>query len=250
MPTRPRLDLPPVAERIYGEVGLDLHAGDLMYAGNLEHYLLVGANALGVIQAGQQLAGVGPPRSILDFGCGAGRVTRWLRAAFPDARISASDIREDDLKFCADRFSVEVWRGGSDVAALKAPGRYDIIWACSVLTHLPQEQAEGLVHKFVEWTEPGGLIFASLHGRRAIELRGIGQIGYIGDAAWEKIRAGYDASGYGYADYQKQRGYGISLCSLNWVADLVLRLKGMRLVFLGERSLDNHQDVVCLQRTD
>jgi cyclopropane fatty-acyl-phospholipid synthase-like methyltransferase len=71
----------------------------MLAAGGHEHYFAVGKSALNVIQATLVLAGVNSPKTILDFGCGAGRVTRWLRAAFPDAKISACDTREEDLKF-------------------------------------------------------------------------------------------------------------------------------------------------------
>ena len=36
-----------------------------------------------------------PPRCILELGCGPGTLTGWLRATFPEARLTAIDIAED-----------------------------------------------------------------------------------------------------------------------------------------------------------
>ena len=55
-----------------------------MHEGNDAHYLLCGASALTALHAACLLAGK-QPRSILDFGAGAGRVTRWLRAQWERA---------------------------------------------------------------------------------------------------------------------------------------------------------------------
>ena len=44
------------------------------------------------------------PRRILDMPCGHGRVTRVLRARFPDAAITVCDIDRDGAGFASDRF--------------------------------------------------------------------------------------------------------------------------------------------------
>jgi hypothetical protein len=55
-------------------------------------YFLVGASALAVIMSALGLGGGGDPGSILDFGSGAGRVTRWLKAAYPEAFLACCDL--------------------------------------------------------------------------------------------------------------------------------------------------------------
>ena len=84
-----RLDLNIVdpAAAYYDRVNLELYSGDAMYAGNDRHYLECGASALQVVLAALQLGRCRTPGNILDFGSGAGRVTRWLRAGFPSACI-------------------------------------------------------------------------------------------------------------------------------------------------------------------
>src|SRR3974377_710477 len=121
------LDLPQFIEPFLPQLKLTLAADDGMYAGNDRHYLSCGASALAVILSSLQLAGKSAPTSVLDFGAGAGRVTRWLRAATPDAAIDTCDLRASDMEFCAQAFETTSWVSGTDIASLKAPRAYDLI---------------------------------------------------------------------------------------------------------------------------
>jgi SAM-dependent methyltransferase len=230
--------------------GLSLRraAGDAMFAGNAEHYLRCGASALTALHAACLLAGL-RPRSILDFGSGAGRVTRWLRAHWPDAQLSATDLRAEDLEFCAAEFGCTTWVSGTDIAALQAPGTYDLIWAGSVLTHLDRGRAEALVARLLSWTRPGGLVVASLHGRscvpRAAEFKYYG----LERMRWYSlVHAFGNGAEYVYADYPQQLGYGISVVRASWIAALVEANPGTRLALHGERLWDDHHDVIALLR--
>ena len=51
----------------------------------LSHYYSIGADALRIVVKNLLAAGLAPPRRILDFPCGSGRVMRHMRAMFPDA---------------------------------------------------------------------------------------------------------------------------------------------------------------------
>jgi SAM-dependent methyltransferase len=241
------LRFPPVAERAFGRVNLCLHPDDVMFQGHVEHYLSVGASALNVIDAALQVAGINGVMKILDFGCGAGRVTRWLCAAFPEAEISVTDLRETDLEFCAKNFRVTPWPSGTEIDALQAPDRYDLIWAGSVLTHLPAAKSLNLLNKLIGWTRPGGLLVVSLHGRTAIDIRRRNVWAYLHDSGWQTIENEHRRIGYGYADYENQTGYGIAVVSLDWIAKWVMDMSSVRLVLLTERAWDNHHDVLALQ---
>ncbi|MBX9702063.1 MAG: class I SAM-dependent methyltransferase [Acetobacteraceae bacterium] len=246
----PALDLRPPARGAHAKVSLRLADHDAMYAGNAKHYLECGASALSVIHAATVLGGV-RVGSVLDFGAGAGRVTRWLRAQWPMARLAATDLRGADLEFCAAEFGCDTWLSGTDIATLAAPRRYDVIWAGSVLTHLAAPVAEALLAKLLSWTRPGGIVVASLHGRR-VAARGAAHEFYgLGVARWAALHAEHAAGApYAYADYPETPGYGISLTHPAWAAGLTERLEGARLVLLGERLWDDHHDVVALRRQE
>ena len=73
----------------------------------IRHYYNVGADATRVIINALLANSRQPPQSILDFPSGSGRVTRHLRAFFPEARIVASDLYDEHLEFCRDAFKVD-----------------------------------------------------------------------------------------------------------------------------------------------
>src|SRR4029077_21087861 len=65
-------------------------------------YFEVGADAIRLI-VGELVCGLREiPRTILDFPCGAGRVTRHLRAFFPQSRVFACDLYEQHINFCVN----------------------------------------------------------------------------------------------------------------------------------------------------
>jgi SAM-dependent methyltransferase len=234
-------------ELAYNRLRLELHPNDKMFQGNHEHYLYVGATALNTINAHRGLIYASPPQSILDFGSGAGRVTRWLRAAFPTARLTASDLRLGDLRFCADTFGAESWMVETDIESLIPPNRFDLIWAGSVMTHLPEESTKQLLRKFCEWLGPGGTMTTSLHGRHWLKY-------YMNSDTRQRmhdppeIPSNYEASGYGYADYPQQAGYGLSIVTPTWTASTAERIPDCRIVAFGEENWGNH-DILTLQKT-
>ena len=228
-----------------------LSPGDAMNQGNIEHYFATGESALGVILAAASLAQVPAPTTILDFGAGAGRVTRWLKAAFPGSQIHGCDVRESDMAFLRSGLGVVAWTVGTNVDALVFPSRYDLIWVGSVITHLSELGTQSLMDKLASSLNPGGLLVVSFHGRHVIQRRDSGAVEarYIHDEAWAEIKSGYAASGYGYADYLDQPGYGISVASVPWMVNLTNALGG-RLVLLSERAWDNHHDVIVIQKAN
>jgi SAM-dependent methyltransferase len=239
--------LPAAAKAVAKAVNLRLSPDDGMY-GDDAHYLSCGASALNVIMAALQMAGAPAPATILDFGSGAGRVTRWLRAAFPEAKISVCDLRPRDIRFCKEQFGAEAWISGTDIAALNSPGAYDLIWAGSVLTHLSAENSGRLIDKLLNWANPRGLLLMSLIGRTAKDRKESAGAEYIHPEAWDQIARQYDELGFGYADYSAESGYGLSLTKLSFAAALVERSPGVRLVALSEGAWDDLHDVLALQK--
>jgi trans-aconitate methyltransferase len=241
------LPLPHSTQPFLNSVSLSLTSDDLMYENNDAHYLWCGASALNVILAALQLANAPPPAHILDFGAGAGRVTRWLRAAFATATLSACDLREQDMSFCRSEFLADTWISGIDIDELTAPRTYDLIWVGSVLTHLSADNSVNLIHKLLGWANAGGLLVMSTHGRFAQTNQDCGRFKYLHDEGWEKIRREYVATGYGYADYLNQVNYGISLSKMSWFAGLIEKMPNVRLAMLSEKVWDEHHDVIAIQ---
>jgi len=76
--------------------------------------------------------------SILDFGCGCGRVVRWWRELPGD--VTGTDFHPGLVAWCRDNLPF----GSFDVNDAEPPLRYpdrsfDLVYGLSVLTHLPVE---------------------------------------------------------------------------------------------------------------
>lgn len=244
------LNLPEMVKPFIASLNTDISANDAMYAGNRHHYFSCGASALTCVLHSLGMSDIEKPNRILDFGCGAGRVTRWLRAAFPDAIIHACDIREQDLDFVRQSCRAETWVSGIDIDALEPPNSYDVIWVGSVFTHLSAEVSTNLFDKLMKWLTPKGLLIFSVHGRFVLHRANMGDNIYGLGESWGKLLVAYENTGFGYADYPLQNGYGISVSKSEWWINLIEKRIGMRLAFLSERAWDKHHDVIAVQNTN
>nr|VFJ67819.1 MAG: Methyltransferase domain-containing protein [Candidatus Kentron sp. FW] len=240
--------LPPNTQCLIKSLNLELADDDCMYAGNDRHYLSCGASALNTIFAALSLSQQYTPGSILDFGAGAGRVTRWLRAAFPDIAIDCCDLRTEDMTFCEKAFAVKTWISGVEIADLSARSTYDLIWIGSVMTHLPANSTTQLLDKVLSWCNHGGLVVTSLHGRSALRRHEDGRLKYIEDSKWKEIKNGYLSTGYGFSNYAEKQDYGISTTKLSWVTSLIESRSDIKLVLLSEEAWDGHHDVLAIQK--
>jgi GT2 family glycosyltransferase/SAM-dependent methyltransferase len=109
------------------------------------------------------------PLRVLDFGCGCGRLTRFLQQHDGVAAFG-SDINPDLVDWC------RVWLGGARVEQNDAtpPLRFDdeafdLIFSLSVFTHLAQGQAKAWLSELARVLVPGGLLVVTTHGYPALK---------------------------------------------------------------------------------
>lgn len=246
------LDMAAVEPHLHARLRTYVHKVDLRITSddgmgsNDVHYLMVGASALDAILSAVRLGGGSDPARVLDFGSGAGRVTRWLKAAYPIARLCCCDLRSQDVAFCRDVFQADAWVSSTNVEELDFHGRYDLIWMGSVLTHVDEGVSRRLVARAMEALNPGGLLVATTIGRAARAVQDENPI-FLEGPGWPTVKRGYDESGFGYVDYDGLQGYGLSLSNPAWATGLATRHSGRRLVMFSERLWDNLQDVFALQ---
>jgi ubiquinone/menaquinone biosynthesis C-methylase UbiE len=233
--------------QIYQDVSSKIACHDHMNAGkNFSHYFSVGASALSIIRVGLEISGHAPPASILDFACGAGRVTRWLGAAYPQAQIVASDMRDADLVFQAEVLGTQTRKSEADFSRITMPRMFDLIWVGSLLSHLSARDAELAMRAFMDWLNPGGLLCVSFHGRRVHLGKTMRGAKYISEQKFSKVEQQYLDIGYGYEDYDNQQGLGFSLTKPNWFFDFVSAAPNWRIVGIFEAVWDGHHDVCVI----
>lgn len=94
---------------------------------------------------------------ILDFGCGSGRDTKYfLERGF---RVDAIDGSKELCKLACEYTGIEV--KNMLFQELEEMGRYDGIWACSSILHLPADELEAVMRKISDALKDNGIIYTS-----------------------------------------------------------------------------------------
>jgi hypothetical protein len=232
------------------DVSLKVDSFDSMYVlGQADHYLLVGLSAIRCIRAALARSSIadGGIEAILDFPVGWGRVLRFLRAAFPGARISGAEIDSPALQFCVREFALEPVTAPMDFSRLSPEGKFDLIWCGSLVTHLTENSTMALLRMFRDHLTERGICVFSAHGPASAEWVREKKSDYgLSPQEQEKMLAEYDETGYGYGDYPNAPGYGISLESPEHMKKIISELG--RCVFYEATAWDQHHDVYGFQR--
>lgn len=214
------------------------------------HYLATGRDALRIIVAALVSAGRMPPRRILDFPSGSGRVTRHLAAMFPHSEIGAGDLYGYHFNYCAEQFGATPIPSSDGLDDLDI-GEWDLIFSGSLLTHLPIEQFRAAL-RFMIWSlAPGGIAVVTLEGRHALHIQDH-KWKFIDDEAFDIARAQYHQSGFGFVGYgdefmgnfQRNSSYGITLVQPWWIMTEICHTQDVRVLGFQERAWDDHQDVL------
>ena len=217
-----------------------------------KHYFAVGLSGVAAILSACQVARTtGNPNAqisdILDFGCGFGRVARFIRAAFPRATVWCTDRELKGVDFCVNEL------GCVEVTDPLPAGSMDLIWLGSVFTHLPSSAARSLLDLLVPALSHSGILVFTTQGRYSYERLRQYDWQRANEHPWENynlprakvevICNAFESEDYGYADYKEGGGYGVSIVKPEWYADQCAA-SGLRQVYLNERGFDNHQDVM------
>lgn len=133
----------------------------------LEPFFTVGRNASKNIE--RCLVEAGTPlqtfRSILDFGCGCGRVTLWIAQQMAaGSELHGTDTDAEAIAWCRDHLP-----GRFGVNAPLPPLEYgdsafDLIYAVSVFTHLDEERQFEWLRELRRVLKPGGTLLFTVHG--------------------------------------------------------------------------------------
>lgn len=99
-----------------------------------------------------------PPKGIiLDFGCGSGRDTKaFLNAGF---RVDATDGSAELCALASSYIGIRVRQMLFN--ELDAVERYDGIWACASILHLPRTELADVLGKIETALKPGGVLYTS-----------------------------------------------------------------------------------------
>ena len=94
---------------------------------------------------------------VLDFGCGSGRDTKYFLEH--GMHVEATDGSEELCWIASDYAGIPVkWMLFQE---LKETEKYDGIWACSSILHLPKQELKAVLMKMVDALKKQGIIYTS-----------------------------------------------------------------------------------------
>lgn len=94
---------------------------------------------------------------ILDFGCGSGRDTKYfLEKGY---RVEATDGSSELCKLASAFTGIEVKE--MLFQDLDASGKYEGIWACSSILHLPKDELKNVMQRMLCALKDDGVIYTS-----------------------------------------------------------------------------------------
>lgn len=106
-------------------------------------------------------------RSILDFGCGCGRLARMFKGH--PHRIAGCDIDQRHIKWIQQSLDYMDAR----VTSVRPPlpysdDEFDAVISISIFTHLNENSQDGFLSELRRITQKGGYLFLTVHGERAL----------------------------------------------------------------------------------
>jgi SAM-dependent methyltransferase len=109
-------------------------------------------------------------KSILDFGCGCGRMLLWMEELAQTRALYGTDIDAEAIAWCREHipyanFSVN----GGDPPLPFADGTFDLVFNHSVFTHIDERRQDAWLTELRRVTRPSGFLVLSTHGEVALD---------------------------------------------------------------------------------
>jgi SAM-dependent methyltransferase len=135
-------------------------------------FLRTGRAAYDAIAAHAPLDDVG---SVLDFGCGCGRVTRYFDRF--DGAVAGSDLSRPAVDWCRENLPFATFElNGLHPPLRFADASFDLVYALSVFTHLTAELQLAWRDEVLRVLRPGGLFLLTTHGRSYVPRLDAGEL--------------------------------------------------------------------------
>jgi ubiquinone/menaquinone biosynthesis C-methylase UbiE len=110
--------------------------------------------------------------TVLDFGCGCGRVIRAFHQMSPRARLYGSDIDAEAIQWLSENYRQFAHFGVN--AGLPPLGygdnAFDLIYSISVFTHLPESMQLAWLEELRRVSKQGGFVLATVHGEEQYSM--------------------------------------------------------------------------------
>jgi SAM-dependent methyltransferase len=231
-----------------------VHFNDFMFIDSspeeIASYAERGRNVISLVEEALAAAGktIEDVERWLDFGCGYGRVLRFLLERVPPQRVYASDVIAEGVEFCRSEFGVAALRSRPELASVRF-GSFDFVYAVSVITHLDERNSVDFLRFLGDSLTAGGIALFTTHGEWS--LAHPGHYGPEYEARAEELQDAVRERGIAYLRYEfAPDGYGMTWHSREFIEATMAELHGAKLqpLLFKPRGLDGHQDVFAYRR--
>jgi SAM-dependent methyltransferase len=117
--------------------------------------------------------------TVLDWGCGCGRVARHVSGAADETSFFGCDIDRENVAWCSANLV-----GSYHWTTMRPPlpfpdAKFDLVYGVSVFTHLGAELQDAWLEELRRVIRPGGYLCVTVHGRTALDYAGMEPNAYV-----------------------------------------------------------------------
>lgn len=184
--------------------------------------------------------------SVLEVGCGYGRIVRELRKTLPAKRIHVSDVIDGGARFTASEF------GATQIPTDPGPEwdeRFGVIYLLSVYSHMPRPAVADHLRRMQRLLAPGGVLVFTTHGRDSAQILAIYHQYWLDK---NRVLDALADTGYYFERYPYYYAeYGMTWFTREAVQRLVaVSVPGLELVACHLRDVGGHQDLYVWRKPD
>lgn len=194
--------------------------------------------------------------SILEFGCGGGRLMQYMHKLAPQAQIFGCDILSDAVAECRRKCP---W-GHFSICQIRPPldfpdNSFDLVYAYSVFTHLTETSHIAWLKELARVLKPGGIMLLTTKSfeflRRASLFSPEAIVKYeLPEPVEAFINSAHDY--YYFADNPEMPEYGLTIIRKEYVIENWPRYSGVDVVDYAEGIIETHpegcHDIVALMK--
>src|SRR6185312_5381494 len=105
------------------------------------------------------------------FGCGCGRIMRWMEPLAGRCELSGTDIDERAISWATENLPFARWGVNDGLPPTSyGDGEFDLILNHSVFTHLDERYQDAWLGELQRIAAPDGLLVLSVHGQHAFDV--------------------------------------------------------------------------------
>lgn len=193
-------------------------------------------------------------RTVLDYGSGFGRLTRYFVALFGADNVIACDTSTRAVDFVTATLGCIGTYAQPPFNRIEFPKKAELIFAGSLFTHISLAGWREVLDLFAQSLSPGGYVVMTTAGEHVVrDLQAGGRRFGIGETEAASLASTFDREGFAFAGYPdgadptgRKKQAGRCVASNAWVSSFVERETPFRVKAFLERGWSNRQDIYVL----